>query len=133
MIHEIYERKLQFDFYANQQWIELIINNNLEATKEIRRLVCHILNVHHIWNARIESQVPESEEWDDLPSSHWTQLSQENYNRSLELLNTSTFTEDLLHKMDYFLNHSFYHRGQIAVHIKNAGIKPPSFNFVSYE
>ena len=107
----------------------------------------HIINVHHIWIARIMQERPESFTWDVLPLDFWIKLAQENYLKTINYLEHLEFSEkinyhdekglqiskDVIDILYHILNHSNYHRAQISKELKTIGLPAPSFNFISYK
>lgn len=138
--------KFEFDLQSNRRWIEAIDEADLTQESAIRRLMCHILNVHHIWNARLHNRQADSSLWDDLPFQHWMDFAEENYRTTCSYIEydaigssiayTSTEGEQLA-KTDgdilyHLLLHSDYHRAQIAQLMRQAGKEPPKLYFINF-
>jgi len=143
---EFFIDKFEYDFRSNQKWVDVLAKHEDELTDFIRKSMSHIINVHHIWISRILEKNAESHTWDVLPIDYWDQLMHDNLRQTIEYLEHVDSTE----KVDYhseegvklskssidilyhILNHSNYHRAQIAMELRKLSITPPSFNFIMY-
>jgi uncharacterized damage-inducible protein DinB len=106
----------------------------------------HIINIHHIWNARLTQKISESEVWDLLPLSYFERFLFENYNETIQILEQQELDKEIEYHdsegvpmeketMDilyHLLNHSNYQRAQMAVKSKDWGFKIPSTNFIIF-
>ena len=143
---EFFIDKFEYDFRSNQTWVELLLQNEDDLSDFVLKSMSHIINVHHIWIARITETSIESHTWDRLPIDFWEQLMHDNLRKTIDYLEhfdtaekvnyhseenvqLSRSTIDVLY---HILNHSNYHRAQIAMELRNLDIKPPSFNFITY-
>jgi uncharacterized damage-inducible protein DinB len=143
---EFFIDKFEYDFRSNQKWIDVLMKHEDELSDYVLKSMSHIINVHHIWISRILEKKAESHTWDILPIDYWDQLMHDNLRQTIEYLEHVDSSE----KVDYhseegvkfskssidilyhILNHSNYHRAQIAVELRKLGITPPSFNFIAY-
>lgn len=146
MIKEFFLDKFEFDFYANQKWCEVLLEHEDELSSYAKKSFSHIINVHHIWITRVAGLNTESFTWDILPIDFWEKLAQDNYLKTTDYLekveleqkvNYSSEEGVQYEKLDidilyHILNHSTYHRAQIARDLRENGITPPSFNFISF-
>ncbi|MDG1333554.1 MAG: DinB family protein [Crocinitomicaceae bacterium] len=138
--------KFEYDFRSNQKWVEVLQKNEDQLSDFVRKSMSHVINVHHIWISRILDKKAESHTWDVLPIDFWDQLMHDNLCQTIEYLEHVDHSE----KVDYhseegvklskssvdilyhILNHSNYHRAQIAMELRKLDITPPSFNFIAY-
>ncbi|MDX2361300.1 MAG: DinB family protein [Crocinitomicaceae bacterium] len=147
MIKDFFVDKFEYDFRSNKQWIEHLTNNEDQLSEYITKSMSHIINVHHIWIHRLINQGQESYTWDHLPLDYWTKLAHENYLKTIEYLEQIELNEKVNYHTEegvllsntaidilyHILNHSNYHRGQIAKELRDLGLDAPSFNFISYK
>lgn len=138
--------KFEFDFQANNHWIDSIEQQNLTDNFNIRRQLCHILNVHHLWVSRLNGENVISNDWDDLPFYAWKKLNQENSAQTqLFILNKDIAGETAYTDSDgnsqrknssdilyHILQHSTHHRAVINTLIRKEGKKPPEMNFITF-
>lgn len=146
MIRSFFIDKYEYDYASNLEWIRICQENEADLPEYVIKSYSHILNVHHRWLCVLTGNEPESG-WNDIfDPSHWEALARDNYLQSIDYLEHSDFTgtvhyfsisgepleKDALDVLYHILNHSNYHRAQISVRLRDAGIQPPSFNFISY-
>ena len=125
---------------------DLAINTFLKSGKQIpeaEALFSHILNAQHIWISRIH-QVPANYERLDIhPVSHFREMHHLNIAGLKQILETEdldktvrysssfgTFEDNISHILFQVVNHSTYHRAQVASHFKKNGIQPPVTDFI---
>lgn len=143
---DFFQDKFEYDFFASKNWIESLESQEDFVSEFAIRSMSHILNVHHIWNRRLLDKPIESELWDVFPIHFHQKLLEENYRETIEYLEKLERTEKIKYHssegvsfekstMDvlyHILNHSNYHRAQIALDLKQNNLKTPNFNFISY-
>jgi uncharacterized damage-inducible protein DinB len=138
--------KFEYDFFASKNWIKVIESQEDFVSEFVIRSMSHILNLHHIWNRRLLDKQVESELWDIFPIHFLQKLQEENYRETIEYLEKLELTEKIKYHSSegvalekraidvlyHILNHSNYHRAQIALDLKQTNLKTPDFNFISY-
>jgi uncharacterized damage-inducible protein DinB len=143
---EFFLDKFEYDFFATRNWIKCIEDQEDEVSDFIKRSISHIINVHHIWNARLLRRSVESDTWDVLPISYLNRLHEQNYRETVDYLEKYELeekinyhsaqgvklTKNVIDILYHILNHSNYHRAQIVMDLKQHGLESPSFNFISY-
>ena len=147
MIKEFFLDKFDYDFRSNVRWIETLQKHEDELTDFVLKSFSHIINVHHIWIHRILELPAESHTWDVLPLDYWEKLTHENHMKTEDYLEKNEFDgkieytseegvpleKDIVDILYHILNHSNYHRAQIALELRKNGIQPPVFNFISFK
>jgi uncharacterized damage-inducible protein DinB len=131
---------------ADAAVIQTFLSAN-QSMPQAEALFSHILNAQHIWISRVTQLEAKFNRFDIHPVSMFKDLHEENSSRLNEILNTSeldkvisyaTFSGDkfdntvediLLH----VVNHSTYHRAQIATYFKQNNVKPPETDFITYQ
>ena len=138
--------KFEYDFFATKNWIKSIEDQEELISPFVETSISHIINVHHIWNTRLMNKISESEDWDLLPLSYFERFLFENYNQTIQFLEQHSLSEKVNYHdsegvpmeketMDilyHLLNHSNYHRAQMAIKSKEWGFKIPSSNFIVF-
>ncbi|MFN5910516.1 MAG: hypothetical protein ACK45H_04185, partial [Bacteroidota bacterium] len=92
---EFFLDKFEYDLHANRMWIECIEKQEDLVSDFTLRSMSHIINVHHIWNARLLGRKPESELWDRLPVNFLQQLSNQNFRETTDYLEHTELTEKI--------------------------------------
>lgn len=146
MLRSFFLNKFELDYQANRS-----ISVHLQLHEDginpfINKQMSHVINMHHIWQCRLNGQPPESGEWDLLPSMYWDRLLEENHRNSQNYL--LHFHEEAkvnfhdsegipIEKSDidilyHILSHSQYHRAQIARELRLLELPVPSASFIKY-
>lgn len=141
---QFFAEKFEFDLYANLAWNKIFLEYEEQLSPYLIRSMSHIINVHHIWNARLMQKVAESNDWDILPVEFMERLHQENYRQTINFLEHDSLTEKInyhdsegvpLEKetMDILyhqLTHSNYHRAQLAVAARELELPVANAHFI---
>ncbi|WP_405411215.1 DinB family protein [Maribacter sp. Asnod1-A12] len=135
-----------YNFHCNKKLIEQCLTLNTVPLETVR-LFSHILNTHHLWNARILNRPSEYEIWQEVDVKDWAEMHYENQRSSFEIISNANnfekridfentegrlFTNTLQDILFHIINHSTSHRGQIAIDIRNNGETPISSDYVYY-
>ncbi|WP_273568905.1 DinB family protein [Maribacter halichondriae] len=111
-------------------------------------LFSHVLNAHHIWNARILGKPAEYEVWQLHDPKDWGDIHYENQRSSFEIVTDADdfekridyensegrlFTNTLQDILFHILNHSTHHRGQMAMDFRANDIEPLKLDYVFYK
>src|SRR5690606_13575940 len=111
------------------------------------KLYNHILNAHQIWNNRIERKQITVNVWEIHPVQVLKEMDRVNYEQTLILLDKydlnerisyTTFKEQVFHNsirdiLFHIINHSTYHRGQIASDFRENEIEPLATDYIFYK
>ena len=142
-----FNQLFDYNFYCNKRLIDTCAVIDVLPEKS-RLLFSHILNAHHIWNARIRERKPEFEVFQLHDTKSWGDIHYENQRSSFEITSN---TEDFERRIDYensqgrlftstiqdmlfhIINHSTHHRGQIAMDFRQNGIEPLSMDYIHYK
>ncbi len=142
-----FNQLFDYNFYCNKVLIEACVTMKNVPEKSIQ-LVSHILNAHHIWNARVIGKKGQYEVFQIHEVSKWEDIHYENQRTSFEI---TTNTDDFEKRIDYentegrlftntlqdvlfhIINHSTHHRGQIAMDFRTNGIEPIPLDYVFYK
>jgi uncharacterized damage-inducible protein DinB len=142
-----FNQLFDYNFYCNKKLIEACgaMNNVPEKSKEV---FCHILNAHHMWNARIMGneatftafQAHEIEDWGDIHyenqrSSFEITTNAEDFEKRIDYENTEgrLFITNLQDILFHIINHSAHHRGQISIDFRQNDIEPIPFDYINYK
>ena len=144
---DFFNELFDYNFYCNKKLIELCTPVKKVPEKTVS-LFSHLLNAHHLWNARITGAEPRFEVWTEHPLSTWEDIHYENQRNTFDII---TSTDDFEARIDYqnsegrlftntvqdmlfhIVNHSTHHRAQILSDLRNNGIEPVSLDYVFYK
>ena len=137
----------EYSHHCNQQLFELISNHPDQTSQKAMELYNHIVNAHHIWNNRIEHRQPVFGVWELHPVMDLKAIDRANYAHTLAILNKhalskiihysnskgQTFSNNIGDILFHIINHSTYHRGQIATELKQQGLEPLVADYIFYK
>ncbi len=143
MLKELFE----YNHYCNQKLAEVFLAHSDKASEKAIKLFSHILNAHEIWNARIGAMVPSIKVWDVHSLKVFKDMDQQNFEQSLLILQHSDlsktidytnsqgqkFSNTIQDILFHIINHSTYHRAQIATEFKQSGIEPVATDYIFYK
>jgi len=138
---------LDYSHHCNQALATAFAQTTEKTSEKANQLFCHLLNAHQIWNNRIMPIQPVFGVWQVHPLEKRAALDVENYRHTLKILseidlaNRITYTNakgqsfensvrDILFQV---INHSTYHRGQIALEFRQSGIEPLASDYILYK
>lgn len=142
-----FKELFEYGHHCNQQLAAAFYNNPDKTAEKAVRLYNHVLNAHQIWNNRIHPLHPTFGVWELHPQQDWQQIEQSNYEQSLLILDTfdldtvihytntknQAFSDRLRDILFHVVNHSTYHRAQIATEFRNSGLEPLATDYILYK
>lgn len=140
---------LEYSHHYNVKLIEKFNDGDLHLAvpEEAVRLLSHILNAQKIWNLRMENSEKTQDVWQVYGKEEMLDIENENFERTLDLLekleldselsysatNGEAYVNKLMDIIFHLVNHSTYHRGQIAAVLRKAGLEPVASDFILYK
>lgn len=136
----------EYNFHFNQELIQLFEREFELVPEKSLMLINHILNAHQVWNSRILNHIPflpwQMNEFSDL-----TQINKKNYTNTITILQELDLNEMIYYQntkgdkfenkiediLFHIVNHSTYHRGQIALLFRENGIEPLVSDYIFYK
>lgn len=143
---EFFEELLDYSHQCNQNLIQIIMNNEHKVTDKALQLINHILNAHQIWNNRIQSESTPFGVWQIHDLQALSDIDQTNYNHSVRILRQYDFNDHIVYVnsrsesfkrtvrdiLFHIINHTTYHRGQIATVFRHTGIEPLVTDYIYF-
>lgn len=143
---EFFEELLDYSHQCNQNLIQIIMNNEHKVTDKALQLINHILNAHQIWNNRIQSESTPFGVWQIHDLQALSDIDQTNYNHSVRILRQYDFNDHIEYVnsrsesfkrtvrdiLFHIINHTTYHRGQIATVFRHTGIEPLVTDYIYF-
>lgn len=116
-------------------------------TEKSFNLFNHVLNAHQIWNHRINGEGQPYGVWEVHEADMLKKIDEDNYRNTLRILDTFdlegnihytnsrglTFDNSIRDILFHVVNHSTYHRGQIASEFKVSGKEPLATDYIFYK
>jgi len=136
-----------YNHHYNQELVKVFSKNAIIGNERPVKLFSHILNAHHIWNCRIRQQPTGHGVWDLHAITMFQGMEEANYAATLQILedvkldmivayNNSKgepFHNSVRDILFHIINHSTYHRGQIATLFRQNGIPPVITDYIFYK
>ncbi|SES10492.1 DinB family protein [Pedobacter rhizosphaerae] len=131
---------------ADQRIISMFDTTEIDMP-EAERLFSHVLNAQHVWLQRISGNVPLYGIWQVHPKIQFADISVANFGQIKSVLSNRDLEEQITYQNsigDQFqntiaeilfqlLNHSTYHRAQIATLFKREGLTPPITDYIMFK
>ena len=141
------DRKRLFEYEFR---VDAVILENLVRSSDLEegwRLFTHLLAAQELWLSRMEGRESTLPVWPDPDAELCHTLlkrNREGYGAFLERLDDEErlcsytnsqkvpFTSTVGEILDHLLLHGAYHRGQIALHFRNAGLDPALTDYIAF-
>jgi len=142
-----FEELFTYSHHCNQQLAAVLSEQPETIDAKSMALFSHILNAHQIWNNRILGQPVGCTVWETRPSDAFAVIDLHNYHQTLVLLDKFGFADEITYTTSngspfvntvgnilfHVINHSTYHRGQIALLFRQHGMAPLVTDFIFYK
>jgi uncharacterized damage-inducible protein DinB len=145
---EYFFRLYTYNVWANKRVINCLKHHQVSDVKTLT-LMSHVLSALNIWLARIENRSTDSYPlWKPYTLEELEPMAEEIGKRWLEFVNTAeSFNRVLTYRnyvgdpyknnveniMIHLVNHSTYHRAQIALLLRQLGYEPVNTDFITYD
>jgi uncharacterized damage-inducible protein DinB len=131
---------------ADRRIIDVFLQSE-NALPEAQNTFSHILNAQHIWLKRIQKQEPQFDRFQLQPVDVFEEMHNQNCREMLEVLHNHDMKEMIIYKnasgepftnaihdiLFHVVNHSTYHRAQIAIQFRMNNIQPPITDYIAYK
>jgi len=137
---------IRYNKEANSLLIDALLKNQNVVTERCSGLMSHVLNVHQIWNKKILAGKETLDPWKSHFIVDLELMNEENFEDSIKILNEydldkiirystrsgKVFINTISEILFQAINHSTYHRGQIATEFRNIGIDPKLTDYILF-
>lgn len=142
-----FKELLEYNHHCNQELGDVFYEHPDKTSEKAIKLYSHLLNAHRIWNSRIEPGQKVFAVWELHPIQNCKHIDKMNYEHSLLILDrfsldknigyTNTrgeaFNSNIRDMLFHVINHSTYHRGQIATDFRQSGLEPLISDYIFYK
>lgn len=146
MMKEQFIDLLEYNSHFNQSLIKIYLENKDSFNEKMISLLNHIINAQQVWNSRIIIE-DSFGVWQINPDEKLLEINQSNFENSINILNERNLDEIIGYRNSkgdefqnsiqeiffHFINHSTYHRGQIATLMKQVGLEPINTDYIFYK
>lgn len=144
---QFFTELFEYSHYFNQKLGDIFSDNPGRTSEKAVKLYNHVLNAHQIWNNRIEQKQTASGVWEIHPLQDLKSIDKTNYEQTLLILDKfdlnriisytnfkgETFRNSIRDVLFHTINHSTYHRGQIAADFRQHGLEPLATDYIFYK
>ena len=142
-----FEELFRYNQHCNQQLIDIFEREAARVDEKSVALFSHILNAHHIWNNRIRGRKTEYGVWDGHAIPAFDVINRRNHEETWSILAAADLTAPIAYQttagkpfantvrdtLFHVINHSTYHRGQLASLCRQNGMEPPITDYIFYK
>ncbi|WP_200977531.1 DinB family protein [Echinicola sp. 20G] len=142
-----FEELFTYTNHYNQKVIEVLVKNDTKDLSKSIKLFSHILNAHSLWNAKINHLSPPCKPWDLQEIKNFNSLNRRNFESSLSIIKERPMDELIKYRLGngqelqnnvqdmlfQIINHSTYHRAQIASDFRENGLDPIMTEYIVYK
>ncbi|MDF2457099.1 MAG: damage-inducible protein DinB [Cytophagaceae bacterium] len=140
-----------FDYghHYNRELLKLFLKQPEKTSEKSIQLFNHMLNAHQIWNNRIQPNRPTHGVWQMNELHALEEILEANFNETLAILDSKdldlnqvityktskgdSFQNTIRDILFHVINHTTYHRAQIATEFKNNGLEPLVSDYIFYK
>src|SRR5690606_7236930 len=144
---DFFKEMFEYTFHFNEMVINALLSSEITLPEKSLKLINHTINAHEIWNHRIEEKPCKTTVWAMRDLNELKHINKTNYNTSIEILESYAFSKKVKYRnskgdrytntvkdiLFHILNHSIYHRRQIARDWKKYGITPLVTDYIFYK
>lgn len=145
--NDFFKDAFEYNWYFNQELIQLFEDNKQFIPEKSIKLLNHLINAQQIWNERLQKKRITIEVWEIQPLKNLKNANQKNFNKSLGILESIDLSRQIEYQNSkgiafsnsvrdiffHIINHSTYHRAQIASDLKANGIEPINTDYIFYK
>lgn len=143
-----FKELLQYTYRYNDEVINSLLKNEIIAVPEKSlQLINHTINAQEVWNARIEGELCKTLIWELRPLDRLLEINKSNFEKSHGIVEKydldavisysnskgSAYKNTVRDIIFHIVNHSTYHRGQIATDSKQNGLTPLVTDYIFYK
>ena len=146
-MNDFFKELFEYSHHFNQKLAIVFLESPDRTSEKAIKLFNHIINAHHIWNNRIERKQTTLGVWDQHTVQELQGIDKANYEQTLIILEKfdlheissysnskgQTFNNNVRDILFHVINHSTYHRGQIASEFKHSGVDPLVTDYIFYK
>jgi uncharacterized damage-inducible protein DinB len=146
-MQSFFKELFEYSHHFNQELIAVLTTHPDKASEKAVKLMNHVLNAHQIWNNRIDPRQATFGVWEMHRPEDLKAIDDTNYEHTLHLLDKVDLDETIHYAnsrgqqfsnrirdiLFHAVNHSTYHRGQIATEFKQHGLEPLVTDYIMYK
>ncbi|MET0636543.1 MAG: DinB family protein [Chitinophagaceae bacterium] len=145
-MNDFFRKLFAYNHHVNQKLGDVLDANIEKIPEKTIKLYSHIINAHQIWNNRINPSEHPLGVWEIHSFGDCYHIDKLSYAHSLQIIDSldlnsaipglqvrgKTFNKTAGEILFHIINHSTYHRGQIAADLRQSGIEPLPTDYFLY-
>ena len=142
-----FKELFEYNHHFNQKLASVFSENAGNVPDKSIKWFSHILNAHRVWNSRILPVEDKFGIWQTHDVVELIGIDRINYIDSIKILDQEKleteikyltskgdpFTNTIRDILFHVINHSTYHRGQIAADFREQGLEPMVTDYIFYK
>lgn len=142
-----FKELFEYNNHYNEKIISVMTENPDNVSERCVKLLSHILNVQQIWNSRIQPGQLAYERFEVHQIQDAYDINKKNFEQSMRILDEyeldrviqystskgQIFNNSVRDILFHVINHSTYHRGQIATEFRQNGLEPLLTDYIYYK
>lgn len=144
---DFFQDLLYYNNHFNNRIIDVLKDNPHLVSEKCIKLFSHVLNAHSIWNYNILRKEKPYERWHNHLIGDCHEINKKNHDASTQILETIDLDKIIQYSLStgqvlnnsvrdilfQIINHSTYHRGQIATEFRQCGLEPLLTDYIVYK
>jgi len=144
---QLFKELFEYNHHYNQKLALVFAEHGDKIPEKSMKWFSHILNAHRVWNSRILTVENKFAVWQLHEMDELIGIDRTNYFDSLKILDEKKletevnyltskgepFTNSIRDILFHVINHSTYHRGQVAADFREHGLEPMVTDYVFYK
>ncbi|GIX42727.1 MAG: hypothetical protein KatS3mg129_2460 [Leptospiraceae bacterium] len=137
----------QYNDHFNKALLKEFVEHSNKVSERSIQIFNHIINAHQIWNNRIDPQDIPFNVWEIHTWDECNHINENNYRHTISILENNNlenfinyknskgekYTNSIMEILFHIINHSTYHRGQIAMEFKKCNLNPVVTDYIFYK
>jgi|SRR5690606_92299 len=144
---QFFKELFDYNLECNQILAHAIVSQQEKLSEKVISLYSHILNAHQIWNNRIDPKAKTFSVWQIHNTAEFINLNLTNYRHSIDIIENfdldqivnykistgGDFTSSIRSIIFHVINHSTYHRAQIATEFRLSNLDPLITDYIMFK
>ncbi len=138
------EQLVAYTCWANRAWLDFV-HSHAAKDDYLTMMISHIYLAEQIWFQRVYGEETRNDVFSTLTKAELQELAPRNVERYAEQLesdlertlqykrlNGEPMESSILDILNHLVTHGSHHRGQMARHASQAGLKAPETSYITY-
>ncbi|MBD1434905.1 damage-inducible protein DinB [Sphingobacterium sp. DN00404] len=144
---QFFKELFDYNLECNQILAQAIVSQQEQLPEKVISLYSHILNAHQIWNNRIDPKAKTFGVWQVHDTGEFISLDLTNYRHSSSIIESTDLNQTINYKNStgqhftstirdiifHIINHSTYHRAQIATEFRQSNLDPLMTDYIMFK